>query len=194
MSAMAHEHEPLTQEERLLEGFLALDTPEGYRAELIEGDIVVTPPPDGDHEEHISSIAEQVYIRSATPMQFSGNKGLAVPRNSLSVRNHVIPDGTFAPKELRLFRGAEPWMPCQGVAMVVEVTSTNPDRDRRAKRLCYALGSIPLYLLIDRQKGSVTLFSEPEGGEYRHTSAVPYGKPIALPAPFSFDLETGDFV
>lgn len=48
MTAMAHE--PLTQEEVLLEGFLALDTPEGFRSELIEGDIVVTPPPDGEHD------------------------------------------------------------------------------------------------------------------------------------------------
>lgn len=35
MTAMAHE--PLSQEDVLLEGFLALDTPEGFRAELIEG-------------------------------------------------------------------------------------------------------------------------------------------------------------
>lgn len=38
MTAMAHEpHESLTQADVLLEGFLALDTPEGFRAELIEG-------------------------------------------------------------------------------------------------------------------------------------------------------------
>lgn len=35
MTAMPHE--PLTQADVLLEGFLALDTPEGFRAELIEG-------------------------------------------------------------------------------------------------------------------------------------------------------------
>lgn len=35
MSAVPHE--PLSQAEVLLEGFLALDTPEGFRAELIEG-------------------------------------------------------------------------------------------------------------------------------------------------------------
>ncbi|WP_344589499.1 hypothetical protein [Actinomadura vinacea] len=37
--------EPKTQEEILLEGFLDLRTPEGFRAELIDGEIVVTPPP-----------------------------------------------------------------------------------------------------------------------------------------------------
>ncbi|GAA2275777.1 hypothetical protein GCM10010145_38480 [Streptomyces ruber] len=72
MTAMAHE--PLTQEDVLLEGFLALDTPEGFRAELIEGEIVVTPPPDGEHEDHIELILMQVYRRSRTDMQFSGTK------------------------------------------------------------------------------------------------------------------------
>jgi hypothetical protein len=41
MTAMTRE--PITQDAQvLLEGFLALDTPEGFRAELIEGEIVVT--------------------------------------------------------------------------------------------------------------------------------------------------------
>lgn len=64
MTAMAHE--PLTQAEVLLEGFLALDTPEGFRAELIEGEIVVTPPPDGDHEDYIGLIVDQVARRART--------------------------------------------------------------------------------------------------------------------------------
>ncbi len=194
MSAMAHE--PLTRDhdDVLLEGFLALETPEGFRAELIEGEIVVTAPPDGDHEDHISLIAEQVFTRSETRMQFSGNKGLKVPRGGLRVRNHVIPDGTFAPRGLRLFRGAESWMPCDGVATVVEVTSTKPDRDRTAKRHCYARGGIPLYLLVDREKSDVTLFGDPEGADYRQHVTVPFGKQLDLPAPFSFALETTDFL
>jgi hypothetical protein len=48
MTAVAHE--PLTPEGIRLEGFLALNTPEGFRAELIEGEVAVTPPPDGDHD------------------------------------------------------------------------------------------------------------------------------------------------
>jgi Uma2 family endonuclease len=192
MSAMPHE--PLTQADVLLEGFLALETPEGFRGELIEGEIVVTPPPDGDHEDCNSVITKQVIRRSRMDMDFSGNKGLRLPSGGSCPRSHVIPDGTFAPAELRLFRGAESWMPCDGVALVVEVTSTRPQGDRETKRRCYARGGIPLYLLVDREASSVTLFSDPEGEDYRQVVTVPFGKPLPLPEPFGFDLETADFL
>ncbi|MEU6347882.1 Uma2 family endonuclease [Streptomyces sp. NPDC047072] len=192
MTAVAHE--PLTQAEVLLEGFLALDTPEGFRAELIEGEIVVTPPPDGDHEDYIELIVNQVYRRSQTDMQFSGNKGLKLQSGGGCPKDHVIPDGTFAPRKLRLYRGADSWMPCDGVAMVLEVTSTRPKADREAKRRCYARGGIPLYLLVDREASSVTLFRNPERDDYREHDTRPLGKPLTLPEPFAFDLDTADFL
>ncbi|MFD4949497.1 Uma2 family endonuclease [Streptomyces sp. NPDC058409] len=187
-------HEPLTQADVLLEGFLALDTPEGFRAELIEGEIVVTPPPDGDHEDCISLILKQVIRLARTDMDFSGNKGLKLKSGGGCPKNHVIPDGTFAPTELRLYRGADPWMPCEGVALVVEVTSSKPRADRTDKRHCYARGPIPLYLLVDREESSVTLFSDPEEDDYRQHCTIPLGKPLTLPTPFGFDLETEAFI
>lgn len=87
-------HEPL-----LLEGFLALETPEGFRAELIDREIVVTPPPDGEHEHYISRIVRQVLRRSETDMDFSGNKGLMLKSGEACPKDHVIPDVTFAPLE-----------------------------------------------------------------------------------------------
>lgn len=192
VTAMAHE--PISQADVLLEGFLALDTPEGFRAELIEGEIVVTPPPDGDHEDYIGLIVTQVIRQSRTDMQFSGNKGLKLKSSGACPKNHVIPDGTFAPTELRLYRGADSWMPCDGVAMVVEVTSTTPQADRETKRRCYARGGIPLYLLVDRETSSITLFGDPEGDEYREHRTRPLGKPLTLPEPFAFDLDTADFL
>ncbi|MDW4908195.1 Uma2 family endonuclease [Streptomyces sp. ADMS] len=192
MTAVAHE--PTTMAEGLLEIFLALDTPEGFRAELIEGEIVVTPPPDGDHEDYINQIMKQVIRRSRTDMDFSGNKGLKLQSGGSCPRNHVIPDGTFAPTKLRLYRGADSWMPCDGVAMVLEVTSSKPQTDREAKRRCYARGGIPLYLLIDREASSITLFSDPEKDDYRQHCTLPLGKPVALPEPFAFDLDTTEFL
>ncbi|MFF3780262.1 Uma2 family endonuclease [Streptomyces sp. NPDC001933] len=185
-------HEPLTQADVLLEGFLALDTPEGFRAELIEGEIVVIPPPDGDHEDSINLIMKQVIRLARTDMDFSGNKGLKLTSGGRSPKNHVVPDGTFAPTELRLYRGADPWMPCEGVALVVEVTSTKPRADRTDRRHCYARGPIPLYLLVDREQSSLTLFSDPEGDDYRQHCTIPFGKRLTLPPPFAFDLETGE--
>ncbi|MEU0219015.1 Uma2 family endonuclease [Streptomyces sp. NPDC006265] len=187
-------HEPLSQEDVLLEGFLALDTPEGFRAELIEGEIVVTPPPDGDHEKYISRIVRQVIRQSRTDMDFSGNKGLKVRSGGACPKNHLVPHVTFGPIERDLFGGVGSWMPCDGVAMVMEVTSTKPQADREAKRRCYARAGIPLYLLVDRDTAQVTVFSEPKDDDYREHCARPFGKPIALPEPFAFDLDTADLV
>ncbi|MFD4608525.1 Uma2 family endonuclease [Streptomyces sp. NPDC058440] len=192
MTAVAHE--PITPAEGLLEIFLSLDTPEGFRAELIEGEIVVTPPHDGDHEDCISLIMKQVIRRSRTDMDFSGNKGLKLRRGGACPKDHAIPDGTFAPTKLRLYRGADSWMPCDDVAMVLEVTSTKPQADREAKRRCYARGGIPLYLLVDREASSVTLFSEPENDDYRELCTRPFGKPLTVPEPFAFELGTADFL
>ncbi|MEU7097221.1 Uma2 family endonuclease [Streptomyces longwoodensis] len=192
MTAVAHE--PLTQEDVLLDGFLALDTPEGFRAELIEGEIVVTPPPDGDHEKYISRIVRQVIKRSGAEMDFSGNKGLRLKSGGACPKNHVIPDVTFARLERDLFGGADTWMPCEGVAMVLEVTSTKPQADRDAKRRCYARGGIPLYLLVDRESSSLTLFSDPEKDDYREHCTRPFGKQITLPQPFAFALDTSDLL
>jgi hypothetical protein len=39
----------------------------------------------------------------------------------------------------------------------------------------------------------VTLFSDPERGDYQRTSAVSFGGSIELPEPFSFKLDTSRF-
>jgi Uma2 family endonuclease len=183
--------EPEAPVDSTLQYFLSLDTPEGYRAELIDGEIVVTPPPNGNHERVISRIVEQVFAGSATRMDFAGHKGLVFP--VAPSQNRVIPDITFAPRDLDLFRDAPPWMSPRGVAMVVEVTSSSPDHDRSGKRHGYATAKIPLYLLVDRQQGQATLFSDPVRDDYTTQTQVTFGGSIKLPPPFSFTLETEDF-
>jgi Uma2 family endonuclease len=178
----------------LLDWFAGLNTPEGFRAELIEGEFLLRPLPDGSHEHCLSEIASQIHTGSRTAMTFSGNKGLKLKGAHACPQDHVIPDGTLAPGDLRLYRGADPWMPCAGVAMVVEVTDARPETDRETKPRCYARGGIPLYLLVDREASSITLFGDPGKDEYRERCTRPFGKPVTLPAPFGFDLDTADFL
>ncbi|MGP3974939.1 Uma2 family endonuclease [Streptomyces sp. 8N114] len=182
-----------TEEGLLLEGFMAMSIPEWCRPEFLDGEIVVKPLPPGSHEHCLGLVLDQVIWKSSTEMDFSGHKGLRLGSGTGQLPNFVIPDGTWVPRERRLFRGAKPWMPGDGVAMVAEVTSIKPERDREAKRHCYALGGIPLYLLIDRERGAVTLFSEPDNDDYQQVVTMPFGKEIALPEPFSMTLETTDF-
>jgi Uma2 family endonuclease len=185
--------EPEAPVDPVLEYFLSLDTPEGYRAELIDGEIVVTPPPNGNHEHCISRIVEQVFASSATRMDFGGHKGLIVPGTATAIPGHLIPDLTFTPRDKGLFRDAPPWMFPADVAMVVEVTSSSPVNDCFGKRHGYAAAKIPLYLLVDRQQGLVTLFSDAVRDDYTTQTQVPFGGSIKLPPPFSFTLETEDF-
>ena len=187
--------QPFDANEELLQYFLALETPAGFRAELLEGEITVSPPPNGYHEHTLSEIVFQVVRGSSVPMAYSGNKGLLLPRDGRCPKNRAIPDGVFAPRELRLFTSGESWTPPDGVAMVVEVTSSNPDRDRTVKRRCYARADIPLYLLVDKGTRTVTLFSDPdvEDSGYRTDLCVAYGEMLELPEPFGLKLDTSDF-
>ncbi|WP_412518666.1 Uma2 family endonuclease [Actinomadura madurae] len=126
MPAMVHE--PLSEggAGALLEGFHALDTPEGFRAELIDGEIVVSPPPIGMHESCLAKINFQVLRNSPREFHWSGNKGLLVPS-------------------------------------------------------------------MDRREQRVSLFSGPEGGDYRRVEWVPFGKTHPLPEPIDIELDTSRF-
>ncbi|MFD9485580.1 hypothetical protein [Streptomyces sp. NPDC059991] len=65
-----------------LEEFEAFDAaaPEGFHVELIDGTILVTPAPDGDHDENVVGIGRQIQARETSLWMYQG-RGLAVPAN-----------------------------------------------------------------------------------------------------------------
>jgi len=82
----ATKHDRAMREEILLQGFHELETPEGFRAEFIEGEIVVSPPPGGAHEKCFSRIIRQLVQSAKTEMDVSGNKGLKLDRADAAPR------------------------------------------------------------------------------------------------------------
>ncbi|MFF3408389.1 Uma2 family endonuclease [Streptomyces sp. NPDC002742] len=168
---------------------LARNAPELVRLEFINGKVVVKPVPDGNHNEVIAWL-QQVCMQHRPDLWLYGEQGLKVEE----YRNgRAKADGVLAPR--RHFVGTREWADPDGVLMAVEVTSHDGDavrRDHIDKPDGYAAAGIPVYVLIDRQAGSVIVHAEPEGGRYRCITTRPYGTAVELPDPVGFTLETAE--
>lgn len=165
--------------------------PEGWRVELIEGEIHVAPPAKGEHEEAVSELTGQMaQWRKDQRLRMYTGIGLVLPGTSVSGR--AEPDVVIAPKGS--FANQREYQEPAAVLLVAEVTSpSTADNDRTKKLREYARAGIPCYLLIDREAGTATLCTEPAGEDY--ASKVPYklSETIPLPEPLGFDLDTSEF-
>ncbi|MFJ8041764.1 Uma2 family endonuclease [Kitasatospora sp. NPDC096147] len=75
--------------------------------------------------------------------------------------------------------------------IAVEIVSpSSPENDWVGKLRDYPLMGIPLYLLVDATRKTVTLFREPEAGRYRMREDADFGEAVHVPAPFGFVLDT----
>ncbi|WP_327700209.1 Uma2 family endonuclease [Streptomyces sp. NBC_00459] len=163
--------------------------PEGWRVELVEGEIYVVPPANGEHEEIVSELSGQVRDHNKGLGRYTGI-GLNVP--GASETGHVIPDLVVAPKGS--FDDREEWHDAAPVLLVAEVTSeSTAARDRDKKIRGYARADIPVYLLIDREEGEVLVYSEPSGDDYAKSLKHKLGLTVPLPAPLGFELDTAEF-
>ena len=179
--------------EELLYQWRELDVPEGWRAEIIEERIVMTPPLGNAHN-HIADMVHRdlvpVIPRSWAIYQTAG---VSVPlRNSL-----FIPDLVVVPREHVPADEDPAPIPAEKALLAVEITSrSNAVADRKTKLWAYAHAEVPLYLLIDRFAAGgpmVELFASPEDGVYQESHRVPFGKEIALPEPVELTLDTAEF-
>jgi Uma2 family endonuclease len=157
------------------------------RAEVIEGGII-TMSPMWDHESVIARIRRRLDARVEELDCLMGSGNLDLPGSP----NWYVPDLAVVPLHLAMRSGA--LVPKQTL-LIVEVTSeSNAETDRMVKRKRYAQYGAPLYLLVDRQQRSWTLFADPHDlGFGTADGPHSYGTPIALPDPFGLTIDTSDF-
>ncbi|MFC5719003.1 Uma2 family endonuclease [Streptomyces gamaensis] len=163
---------------------LARTAPETVTLEFIKGKLEVKPVPDGDHGEIFIWLQDQC-MQHRPDLRVYPDQGLKVESYR---KGRARPDGALAPH--RHFRGRGEWSDPEGVLMAVEITSYDADTDRHDKRDGYAEAGIPVYLLVDRDDRSVTVYSDPQGGKYRSIENRPYGAAVKLPEPVGLTLET----
>ncbi|MEU8545079.1 Uma2 family endonuclease [Streptomyces sp. NPDC048717] len=165
--------------------------PKGWRVELIEGEIYVTPPANSGHEKIVTELVEQVVARR-TDKRLRNSTGIGLNVPGASSTGHVIPDLVIAPRDS--FEAQENWNPTHSVLLVAEVTSASTaSRDRVQKIRGYARAGIPVYLVIDRQSDEVIVCSDPVGDHYARRTVHRLGTVVPLPDPLGFAIDTAEF-
>jgi Uma2 family endonuclease len=99
----------------------SLEVPPGHKAEFIEGDINVSPAPQFEHQHILMKIIRPMALADWDP---HGEIGVAASAN-----NRFIPDLTVVPRGFA-FNAQRSWQSPVGIELVVEVTSSNADKDR----------------------------------------------------------------
>ncbi|QDY77458.1 Uma2 family endonuclease [Streptomyces qinzhouensis] len=177
----------------LLETWRGLDVPEGWHAEIGEGQIHVVPPPHRHHNHIAMEVLDALYEGKPRDLGVHQTLGLHIP----ALDRLCIPDLVVVPRELTAAKDTNAPVDAGEALLVVEITSRgNAEVDRVKKLAAYAQAGIPTYLLIDRfdpHSPSSTLFTEPRGGVYLLTRRVPFGEQLQLPKPFNVKIDTSAF-
>ena len=160
---------------------------EGIRLEFVGGRLGAKAVADGDHGRILQWLI-RMFLLLRPELFLTVEQGLKVERYR---KGRARPDGVLADADA--FVGQGEWADPTPVLMVVEVTSRDRDtdqRDRQDKPLAYAATGIPVYLLVDREFGEITVFSQPVHGRYQRRATVSAGDTVELPEPVGIDLNT----
>ncbi|KJY38663.1 Uma2 family endonuclease [Streptomyces sp. NRRL S-495] len=170
--------------------FEELEVPEGWRAELIRGEIVLSMSSDLTANLITASVRDQIphhrwHGLTTQDVAFVG--ALSEPQPDLVVFERGAADG---PGRL---------VPAPAVTLVVEVVSkTSVLRDYRTKRELYAEGAIPVYLIVDPIKGLCVLLTEPARAaasglpDYVTERTTKFGEPVPVDL-LGITLDTSEF-
>ncbi|MFI9718333.1 Uma2 family endonuclease [Streptomyces sp. NPDC052396] len=169
------------------EFFANLEVPEGYRAELLRGEIVMMAAPDWVHNDIVERIAEQIPF---SRWQRKQTQDIAIPGEA----SEPVPDLVVVEREA--FDGPG-LVPAEVISFLLEVVSkTSATRDYRVKRSVYAAGRVPAYLIVDPFAATCMLLTEPVGAgedaDYANQHVSKFGDPVQIEA-LELALDTSEF-
>lgn len=165
-----------------------LDTPAGYKAEIIRGKIVVSPWSKLRYKRVMKSLRLQLEPHApeghdvdVAPFLFAfpGSERGYGPDLFVAEESAFDAEGRHAD--------------AAALSLVAELTSdSTKDVDWLDKMETYGR-IVPVYLLLDMRVQEINAFWDPSPKGYRSRTNIPFGRPLHVPAPFDFELETGEF-
>ncbi|WP_030614625.1 Uma2 family endonuclease [Streptomyces sclerotialus] len=161
---------------------------EGYKIELLRGNIVMMAGPDRVHNWIVQDVQDQIPRERWHRLQ---TQDIAIPGESSEPQPDLV---VF---EKGAVEGPGRLIPSPAVTLLVEVVSKSTgDADYGVKRSIYAAGSVPAYLIIDPFEAECLLLTEPTGkgeqADYEVERTVKFGAPVPLDM-LGIELDTSGF-
>ncbi|MFD0376149.1 Uma2 family endonuclease [Streptomyces sp. NPDC127112] len=168
--------------------FEDLVVPEGFKAELLRGDIVMMAGPDWVHNLIILHVLKQIPLDRWYPVQ---TQDIAIPGETSE------PQPDLVVVEHGAFDGPGRLVPAPATTLLVEVVSKNSvHTDYEVKRSMYAAGRVPAYLIIDPFEAVCVLLTKPTGrgeeADYDMELTTAFGLPVPLDV-LGIKLDTTEF-
>lgn len=164
-----------------------LELPEGYRAEIIGGQIAVVASPFGMHAYILTQIRRAANDVLPSDHYLYENVTLEEPDG-----DRYIPDLALLPDAL--MRTRRQWIFPMGMCLLaVEVSSPGQeDRDYR-KTAGYARAGVAVYLIVDQKRRRCVVHSEPKADKYSSVTETPFGRDAVLPLATTITVDTSRF-
>lgn len=164
-----------------------MDAP-GHNVEVFGGNIVVSPWSRWTYFKPMKAVLGQLqdrapegFVASDSPFKFI----FPAAHGALGPDMYVVdPDAA---------ENDTPFAPGESLALVGEMTSTSTRGNDLTVKLDVYGRTVPIYLLFDMKKQRLTVYSDPSERGYRSQTTVDFGKPVRVPLPFDFDLDTSAF-
>lgn len=185
-SRMANSDEPDLDE--LFELLEHMPVPDGYKVEIVEGTVFMTPQRD-THWQTIRRIIRAVEDRFGMDVNVLSDVRIDFPGH----RNGFAPDVALLSRGARK-DGLGRWR-ARDVEFVAEVISRGTaHNDYGPKMNAYAQAGVPVYVVADPYLRRCRVFTRPQGREYKQDCTVEYGEPVDLTGTVvGLVLETKDF-
>jgi Uma2 family endonuclease len=152
----------------------------GYRVEIIGGQILVSPPPDGAHARALTDIMLPFLAAGlhGPESQVLQGIGLWLPDGpeDYAIPDLVVVDADFE-DQLVENNSYDPI----AFRFVLEVTSSNYRIDLNDKVAAYAAAKIPVYAVVDRKHQRLHVLTDPGEDEYANHRVHAPGEVVTLP-------------
>jgi Uma2 family endonuclease len=134
------------------------------KLELIEGELFAMVPPGPEHADYVDYFDEM--LKTCTTLKVR-------VRNPISLPDHSEPQPDIALVTRQRYHDHQP-LP-QDIKLIIEISDSSLDKDKRIKLPLYARYNIPEVWIVDVENHAIECYWEPRVGEYIQCSRLTTG-------------------